>query len=452
MSIADKRTQIRSMVPKEATTSLLAPTALIDQAIVSGTNFLAFALLGRMCGAAELGVYSITFSLHILSLVASQSLVVTPYVNLVRGRRGRSLAGFTGNAIVLVAAIGLCSAGLAGVVGFALQVAGETGLAQACYALSLALPFTAVREFIRRYQYARLHVASALCLDAVASALHLAALLMLAAADAISASTAWLGAGFSSAVVAGAYLTVRRGNFRVEQPRIGLAAIRYWRFGKWVFATEAATPLRSQFLNWLLFATGGVAAAGLFAACMSVTRLMKPFFMAATNISEPLLVRAYRDGGVRLLRRRVHAITLLMGVTMLPLCLVIHLQGSNIMSSIFGRQYDISGGALSLLVSGMFISLASVPATLGMRTLRRPELAFTSRISGLAACFAIAIALAPSLGVNGVAIAILAGSSLSAAVRWNIFRRLTVPASTEADPEQREVVPFVESPIAELQK
>src|SRR2546429_36531 len=37
--------------------------ALIDQAVVSGTSFLTTILIGRWCGASELGIYALGFSL-----------------------------------------------------------------------------------------------------------------------------------------------------------------------------------------------------------------------------------------------------------------------------------------------------------------------------------------------------------------------------------------------------
>ena len=424
-------------VQSPVASKFLAPSALVDQTIVSGTNFLTFAVIGRTCGAAELGVYSLAFSLLVFAQVAAQSLVATPYINLLHRRRGDSLARFSGSAVTLAAAVGVSFAAIAVTIGLALEVADKSGLASAFYAVSLAAPFSAVREFIRRYLFSHLHFIGALYLAAIASALQLAAVFGLLVTGNIAASTALLTAAFASAVVSCGYLLIWRRDFRVVRSRLALAARQYWRFGKWVFATEATTPVGSQFFDWLLFATGGMAATGLFAACSAVTNLFNPFFMAATNVSEPILVRGYRDGGIPRLQRQVRAVTILLFVTMLPLCVLIHLRGAAIMALLFGKQYTVSGGTLSILVLALFISMISVPTTFGLRALRRPELAFTSRIAGFIASIAIACALIPLMQTSGAAIAMLAGSILSAAVRANIFSKLCEAAAPEAVPAPR---------------
>ena len=53
--------------------------ALMDHAVVSGTSFLTTILIGRWCGASELGVYSLGFSLLVSWGCVHQSLIALPY-------------------------------------------------------------------------------------------------------------------------------------------------------------------------------------------------------------------------------------------------------------------------------------------------------------------------------------------------------------------------------------
>src|SRR5581483_6028917 len=52
--------------------------ALMDQAVVSGTSFLTTVLIGRWCGASELGVYALGFSLLVSWGCVHQSLIALP--------------------------------------------------------------------------------------------------------------------------------------------------------------------------------------------------------------------------------------------------------------------------------------------------------------------------------------------------------------------------------------
>src|SRR5947209_1727352 len=53
--------------------------AMLDQAAVSGTSFLTTVLIGRWCGAGELGAYSLGFSLLVAWAGAQESLIALPY-------------------------------------------------------------------------------------------------------------------------------------------------------------------------------------------------------------------------------------------------------------------------------------------------------------------------------------------------------------------------------------
>src|SRR5947209_4562429 len=53
--------------------------AVLDQAVVSGTSFLTTILIGRWCGADELGIYSLGFTLLVTWGCVQESLVALPY-------------------------------------------------------------------------------------------------------------------------------------------------------------------------------------------------------------------------------------------------------------------------------------------------------------------------------------------------------------------------------------
>src|SRR5438105_4928947 len=53
--------------------------AVLDQAVVSGTSFLTTILVGRWCGAEELGVYALGFSLVVTWTCVQESLIALPF-------------------------------------------------------------------------------------------------------------------------------------------------------------------------------------------------------------------------------------------------------------------------------------------------------------------------------------------------------------------------------------
>src|SRR5436190_12762522 len=70
--------------------------ALVDQALVSGTRFLATIIVGRYCGAGELGTYTLAFSLLVLVGCFQEAIVTTPYAVFGQRLRRRSRATYAG--------------------------------------------------------------------------------------------------------------------------------------------------------------------------------------------------------------------------------------------------------------------------------------------------------------------------------------------------------------------
>lgn len=415
--------------------------ALVDQLAVSGTNFLTFVVIGRSCGASELGIYSLTFSLLVVVLVTLQSLVSVPYVNLLRRRNGSSRARFSGNALTLVAILAALSLVpvLVGGVGFHFR--GKPEVAIALYCLATAVPFTMLREFARRYLFANLLFRQAMLLDVVISAFQIGAVIALVFLGIISAASVWISVGASCALGAVVWLIVMRGDFQVSRRRLKLSAVRHWRFGKWIFASELTTSLRSQLVNWFLMLAGGALTTGLFAASAAFARLLNPFFLAITNVLEPVMARRYADHGIGELLRLVRKFTILLCGVLSPACLVIHFFGSEIMALIFGGEFAVSGGALSLLVAAMFVSMIGVPMTFALRAMRRPDLSFRIRLSGFVTCLLLAPALIPIWKVVGAAAAVLVSTMVSAAVRWLVFRRVVADQADSTNCAQLAVTP-----------
>src|SRR3954463_3310893 len=70
--------------------------ALVDQGLVSGTRFLTTIIIGRYCGAGDLGTYSLAFSVLVLGGCFQEAIVTTPYAVLGQRLRRRSRTTYAG--------------------------------------------------------------------------------------------------------------------------------------------------------------------------------------------------------------------------------------------------------------------------------------------------------------------------------------------------------------------
>src|SRR3954468_14034233 len=174
--------------------------ALIDQALVSGTRFLATIIVGRYCGPREAGPYSLAFSLLVLGGCFQEAIVTTPYAVLGQRLRRRSRSMYAG-AIARMhfsAAVGgaILLVALA-IVGFVFKV---QALPAVALVLAVTLPCSLAIEFVRRFSLAELNVQTATWLDASVTGLQLLLLLLLA-------QLKWLDARIALLAVGAAYVT-----------------------------------------------------------------------------------------------------------------------------------------------------------------------------------------------------------------------------------------------------
>lgn len=274
--------------------------AVADQAIVSGTSFLALILVGRWSSASELGIYALGLSLLIALIGIQESLISLPYA-VHRHQPSRSPAEHAGSSLVLSVMLSAVAAMLLSMaVGVAwLADVGRELLPMLCI-LAIVTPLALLREFARGFAFAHLHVWQALVLDASVSGIQLAALAWLAWTQQMSAGAAFLAIGAACAVAGVGWLWHVRATIAIRQDLVWDAMKRSWELGKWLFANQVTFFLQRHAIVWLLPIIIGLKATGVFAACISIASLANPFTLALANIRTARHVAAYKEGGARL--------------------------------------------------------------------------------------------------------------------------------------------------------
>ncbi len=85
--------------------------ALCDQGVVSATNFATAMIVGRVCGKAELGVYTLAWTIVALLTGISATMITTPYTvfspRLGRSRRRRYLGSIVVHQVLIAAMFAL---------------------------------------------------------------------------------------------------------------------------------------------------------------------------------------------------------------------------------------------------------------------------------------------------------------------------------------------------------
>jgi O-antigen/teichoic acid export membrane protein/serine/threonine-protein kinase RIO1 len=402
--------------------------AVIDQAVVSGTSFLTTVFIGRWCGASELGVYSLGFTLLVMWGCVQESLIAIPYTIYRHRPLQETEVEYAGSALVHQALLSVLVLVVLAAGGAVLSLMGALPeLTDVTWVLAGVMPFALLREFGRRFAFAHLRMAEALVLDLAVAAVQLAGLAGLAAVGALSAATAYAAVGAACALSAAVWLYLARRHFLIRWRQVRPRMRQSWALGKWLFASQLTLAVQGYFIHWLLAWEVGTTATGVYAACMTVVLFSNPLILGISNALAPRTAQAFSQGGGAELRRVVLQTTLLLGLAMALFCGVVFLTGDEVMDLLYdGPQYDGHGHTVAVLALAMLATALGMPASNALTAIERPDAIFKVGLVAVALTAVLVPCLVAGWDVRGAAYGFLAGNMAGAAGRWLAFEALVL--------------------------
>ena len=406
--------------------------AILDQFVVSGTSFVSTVLIGRAAGAAELGSYAIAVSVFASMMAVQNALILLPFT-IQQHRPDRGARAHAGGAFALsggVAVLAAAATALAAV-GFTLAGAHAVLVTLSC-AVAAVLPFILVREFARRFEFARLRMHAALATDAAVSAIQLGGLGAMAWSGHLDALSACLWSGLACGVPALVWAAAARREFQFDRPAIVETARESWRLGKWLMLGQITVQVQSYGAYWLIMGLGGAASTGVFAACMSLVGFANPLLFGVANVLTPKQAFAWRSGGSAGLLREAVRNALLLGGMISAFCLLLTIAGEQLLHILFyGGDYAGYGHLVAVLGFATLATAIGMPASNALAAMERPRAIVVVGGFGVIVTIAAMAALMLRWGVLGAAYGDLAGSVVGALGRWLAFLAVARKAKTE---------------------
>lgn len=145
--------------------------SIVDQGIVSATNFATMLIIARLCSQEELGVYYLAWTVVVFASAVQTNLVSVPYTVYWPRRRGDLLFSYTGSTLVHQFAVSVATVICLLLVDAVLSLGvGPTALRPVGWLLLAAMPLLLLREYVRRFTFAHLRTGSAVAIDATVAA------------------------------------------------------------------------------------------------------------------------------------------------------------------------------------------------------------------------------------------------------------------------------------------
>lgn len=394
--------------------------SVVDQAVVSGTNFATSVILGRFAVQEELGVYYLALSVIYFARGIQEQLVSAPYMIYCSRKQGRELAEYAGSALVhqcavmAVTAIVLLAALATGVL--------PSDVAGAFWLLAVAAPLLLFREFARQMSFAHLELSRATMIDIAAALVQFAALLLLATSGRLTVTTTLAIIAMSSGMAAIGWLATSTRSMITCLPFAVRDWIHNWRFARWALASQLLSSTTPYVMPWVIAVTHGAAQTGLLGACSTLVGFPNMFLMGLCNFLSPRTAQAYAHGGLAELRSVLSKTALLFGATLGALAVVAFLFGEQIAVLVYGPQFAGAGLIIGVLSLSVLANSIGVVAGNGLWAIERPSASFAADVCSLMVVILAALVCVPLFGPLGAALATLAGTASDAAVRLAILR------------------------------
>ena len=377
---------------------------ILDQAIVSGTRFLVTVLLGRVCGADELGRYALGTTVLILIAAVQESLITLPYTAFCHRRDESERRRYAGNVLkqfaVLSAIAALFQLLLATVY---LLTDSPNGIVGVMCALVGVLPLFLLHEFCRRIGFAHRDVASVVVFDSAFASVTGLLLILASLYGVLSGLTTLLLVGMAYGTVGGVWLYKSIRNYDFWDRQLLDDIFRHWSFGKWILAAESSMVVRSYLGAWVLALYISEAATGIYTACMMVVVLANPLLIGVSNVLAPDVAHGFASGGIRAARRIVWKTTMGMAMLATAFFLLMTLCGEYLITLVYGTGFSGASACIAILVWGVFVEAVGTPASNGLWAIERTRLCFIGNLLGMIAAVVLTVMLAPAMGIVGAA-------------------------------------------------
>jgi O-antigen/teichoic acid export membrane protein len=398
--------------------------SLVDQAVVSGTNFLTTVFLGRT-DKDELGVYQLGFSIVLLATCIQGALISSPYTVFGNRMDRAARAAYAGSALVHQWLLsGLLTLALA-VAGVCITLGwGSASFGVVDWILAAMLPFILVREFVRRVAFAHMRLRTVLALDVAVCILQLVGLAALWATNSLTAATAFGVVGLACALAGGATFFFMRNHFAPARENT-LADLRLnWSFGKWAFAAQLALLAAAYTVPWLLaIIYSGTEETGTFGACMSIVMVVNPALIGLNNFLGPQAIRIYQREGLTALQRLTWRFSGTLVGALSLVVLLLWLTGGEVLVRVFGDKYAGNEIIVTILAGNILAAALGMGIENGLTALHRPDLIFWSQLVGLIVTLSAAVPWIVQHGVVGAAWSVVAGTTCSTLAKIVLFLR-----------------------------
>ena len=412
---------------KNISKSLLIKSGIasIDQAFLSGLNFLISIVLIKTVSKPEYGYYSIFFSIILFMASIQTAVINTPLAVLLITKNGDEKRKYVGSLfygqnlfLIPLAFIGITG----GIITWYFNLL-ESSLSAIIVAISLAFIGILCREYLRAYFFADETPKTVLIIDVLYVVLIIILGFLAYIFSQLNVAVVFFLMGLSSFLVG--IFFIQRNKWNFSHSDIKSSYSENWKYGKWALLGVTVTHIQNYSYLYLL----GIIVSTAAVADVSAARLLlMPLILVQEGWSKVILPHGskLREGNrlPRLFKEQV-AISITFVVIVMSLVFILIFFKPLLLKIILSANYENSFDYVFYWGAVFSMGFISLNASFGLQVLKNFELISKINIVTMLVTVLLAYFLIYSNGIEGGLIALLIGQTISAIILWYYYIRAT---------------------------
>jgi len=400
--------------------------AAVDQALLSGLNFLISIILIKTVSKTDYGYYSIFFPITLYMVSIQNAIINTPLAVLLITKKGderRSYPGalFFGQYFLVIP---LAVAGIiGGIITYYLNLL-EPGVSAIIVAISLASIGILCREFLRAYFFANESPNTVLLIDTLYIVLLTSLSFLAYSFFQFNVAVIFFLMGLCSFFIGLFFIRKRRWDF--SRSDIKSSYSENWQYGKWSLIGGTVSHIQNYGYLYLL----GIIISSEAVADVSAARiLLMPLVLAQQGWSKVILPHGSKlreeNRLLKLLKEQV-VVSIIFIIIVISLAFIVVLLKPLLLETILSADYEKSFDYIFYWGVIFAIGFVSLNANFGLQILKRFDVIPKINFIAMLVTLVLAYILIHSNGIEGGLNALIVGQLISAILLWNYFIKLVI--------------------------
>lgn len=394
--------------------------ALVDQAVVSGANFLTTLIMARFLGVEAFGIFSLAWLIALFVQSIQMAFILTPMLTIGAKYSGEDADAYYASLIPLQ--VGFIVLSVLATVAIALTIGPAIGMGFVSLDLALVLSSvvatTQAHEYGRRFCFARGRTEVAFRIDAIRYLAQFAGFILLFSTGDGRADEALLVVA-GSAVIGVATLG---GDFPSTSWRgidISRTLLRHWNMSRWLLPSALMQWTSSQFNILAAGAMLGPGAVGVMRAAQNLMGVTHVLFQALDNWGPIRAAQIYRAQGLAGLRAFIRRLLFLTGSLTVLALLALALPAEHWMNLLYGPNYRAYGWVVVFYGLGYLLVAMGVPFIHAFVAMEKTRPVFCAYLASTMITLSCFYPLIEQLGIFGaVAVFVVSMGILVGVLFW----------------------------------